>query len=152
MSQPALSQPVEPTAHVESRPWGRFELLVLNSPVTVKVITVLPGQRLSLQRHSHRDEWWQIIDSSLHVELDGVASHPRPGERVWIPRGTAHRVGNQGAVPGRFLEIALGAFDEQDIVRLEDDYARVPTQRGAGLASVLPGPSTTVGRSSHRVP
>lgn len=115
-----------PTAYVEERPWGKFELLVLNQAVSVKVITVNPGQRLSLQRHACRDEWWQLLDPHLCVEIDGVTFSPLVGERVFIPRGSTHRVSNPHDEPGRFLEIALGEFDELDIERLEDDYARLP--------------------------
>ncbi len=116
----------EPTSYLEERPWGQFELLVLNEQVSVKVITVASGQRLSLQTHECRDEWWQMLDAGLCVEIDGVTWSPGPGEKVWIPRGTAHRVSNPHEAPARFLEIALGEFDEDDIERLEDDYARVP--------------------------
>ena len=35
-----------------------------------------------------------------------------------------HRLGNSGQVAGRILEVAFGTFDEDDIVRLEDDYQR----------------------------
>jgi hypothetical protein len=33
-------------------------------------------------------------------------------------------MGNSGDQPGRLLEVAFGHFDEADIERLEDDYAR----------------------------
>ena len=44
---------------------------------------------------------------------------------------------NHGDRVGRLLEIAFGDFDEADIVRLHDDYARTdddadPTSLGAG--------------------
>jgi len=35
-------------------------------------------------------------------------------------------MGNSGTAAGRLLEIAFGTFDESDIERLEDDYARQP--------------------------
>ena len=130
--------PLEPSSYLEERPWGRFELLVLNRQVSVKVITVAPGQRLSLQRHAGRDEWWQMIDPHLCVEVDSVTHSPEVGEHVWIPRGTAHRVSNPHDAPGRFLEIALGVFDEDDIERLEDDYARVPAPGAAARPSSGP--------------
>lgn len=108
----------------DQRPWGNFERLSHNVSTTVKIITVDPGCRLSLQRHQHRDEFWTVLDTPLLVETgDGVRT-VQPGEKVWIPRGTLHRVANQGDAPGRFLEIAYGDFDEDDIERLEDDYAR----------------------------
>ena len=47
-----------------------------------------------------------------------------PGDRVLVPAGAVHRLGNSGTEPLRVLEIAFGHFDEDDIERLEDDYAR----------------------------
>jgi mannose-6-phosphate isomerase len=115
-----------PVPHVSERPWGSFELLALNEPISVKIITVHPGHRLSLQRHEHRDEWWTALDAPLYAEIDGVRTVLRLGGRLWIPRGTNHRVGNDGPVPARFLELAFGRFAESDIERLADDYQRVP--------------------------
>jgi len=109
---------------VDERPWGRFEQICHNQPTTVKIITVEAGHRLSLQRHRHRDELWTILDGPLVIEVDGRAWQAAPGEKVWVPRGTAHRVSAHGLATGRFLEIAFGDFDEADIERLADDYSR----------------------------
>ncbi len=107
------------------RPWGGFEQFVHNEPVTVKIITVAPLQRLSLQRHTQRDELWQVIDGPADVEVEGEASSVAAGGRAWIPRGSTHRLGNSGTAAVRVLEIAFGHFDEDDIERLMDDYDRV---------------------------
>jgi mannose-1-phosphate guanylyltransferase/mannose-6-phosphate isomerase len=109
---------------VDERPWGRFEVLAHNKVSTVKIITVAPGQRLSLQRHTHRDELWTILDVELLVEVDGDRRLARPGDKVWIPRGGVHRIANPGQLAGRFVEVAFGNFDEDDIERLDDDYDR----------------------------
>jgi mannose-6-phosphate isomerase len=109
---------------VAERPWGQFQQFVQNQPVTVKIITVQPGCRLSLQRHGHRDEMWQVLDVPIFVEVDGRSWDAEVGEVVWVPSGAEHRMSNQSSQPGRLLEIAFGDFDESDIVRIEDDYAR----------------------------
>lgn len=109
---------------VVERPWGRFQQFTHNEPVTVKTITVDPGQRLSLQRHRVRSELWQVLDGPLDITVDDRHWSAAPGELVWVARGAVHRIGNPGAEPGRILEIAFGHFDEDDIERLEDDYAR----------------------------
>jgi mannose-1-phosphate guanylyltransferase/mannose-6-phosphate isomerase len=109
---------------VARRPWGRFEQFVSNTEVTVKIITVEPGQRLSLQRHDHRGELWRILDVPMEVVVQDRQWTARPGDTVWAPRGAAHRLGNRGTRPGRVLEVAFGRFDENDIERLADDYAR----------------------------
>jgi mannose-1-phosphate guanylyltransferase/mannose-6-phosphate isomerase len=109
---------------VDERPWGRFEQFVRNEAVTVKIITVNPGQRLSLQTHGQRHELWQILDVPLEIQVDDRFWAAQPGERVWVPLGSRHRIANSGNEPGRLLEIAFGVFDEDDIERLEDDYNR----------------------------
>jgi mannose-1-phosphate guanylyltransferase/mannose-6-phosphate isomerase len=108
----------------EERPWGAFEQFVSNEQVTVKIITVEPGHRLSLQKHDQRGEMWQVLDVPIDVTLDERTWTARPGETIWVPRGSVHRMGNSGDQPGRMLEVAFGHFDEDDIHRLEDDYAR----------------------------
>lgn len=109
---------------VDHRPWGSFQQFVLNHPVTVKVITVAPGKRLSLQRHEHRGEMWQVLDVPLRITVGERTWDAEPGEMIWIPVGDLHRVENTGEVAGRFLEVAFGTFDEQDIERVEDDFGR----------------------------
>ncbi|WP_426565260.1 phosphomannose isomerase type II C-terminal cupin domain [Angustibacter sp. McL0619] len=113
-----------PRAFVVERPWGQFQQLVSNVPVTVKVITVEPGHRLSLQRHGHRGEFWQVLDVPIDIWLDDEQWVAKPGDQVWVPCGSTHRIGNSGDTAGRLLEIAFGDFDESDIERLEDDYTR----------------------------
>jgi mannose-6-phosphate isomerase-like protein (cupin superfamily) len=106
------------------RPWGNFQQFVSNARVTVKIITVDPGHRLSLQTHSHRGEFWQVLDVPIEVTVGDRTWTAEVGEAVWVPVGSVHRMANKGERSGRLLEVAYGDFDEADIVRLEDDYAR----------------------------
>lgn len=106
------------------RPWGGFQQFVSNETVTVKIITVEPGHRLSLQRHQSRGEMWMVLDVPIDVIVGERQWTAQRGETVWVPHGSTHRMGNSGDAPGRLLEVAFGHFDEADIERLEDDYAR----------------------------
>jgi mannose-6-phosphate isomerase len=109
---------------VIERPWGQFQQFVSNETVTVKIITVQPGHRLSLQRHQHRGEMWQVLDVPMDITVDDRQWTAGAGDTVWVPHGAIHRMGNSGTEPGRLLEVGFGHFDESDIERLEDDYAR----------------------------
>ncbi|MCK0110783.1 phosphomannose isomerase type II C-terminal cupin domain [Ornithinimicrobium sp. F0845] len=109
---------------VVERPWGRFEQFATNETVTVKTVTIDPGQRLSLQHHAARNEMWQVLDHPVDVTLGDRTWSAQPGELVWVPVGTLHRMGNSGDQPARVLELAFGDFDEADITRVEDDYRR----------------------------
>lgn len=124
---PQTAGPPLSTITVSERPWGSFEQFVHNEAVTVKIITVAPLERLSLQRHARRDEFWQVIDGPADVEVGDQVSSVEAGGRAWIPRGCTHRLGNPGPDTVRVLEIAFGHFDEDDIERLVDDYDRAST-------------------------
>jgi len=117
---------VPPSVRVE-KPWGSFEQYTHNLPSTVKIITVEPGEALSRQYHHNRDELWVVLDPGATVEIGDEVIHPEPGEKLFIPRGTVHRLCCSGsaAEPTRILEVSFGLFDEEDIVRLEDVYGRV---------------------------
>ena len=107
----------------DDRPWGSFDQFTKNEPSTVKIITVSAGQRLSLQRHHRREEFWHVISGSGTAEIGGVAQELSPGTNVYIGTEVTHRL--SGGPDGiQILEIALGDFDENDIERLEDDYGR----------------------------
>ena len=95
----------------------------LNTP-SVKIITVEPGHRLSLQRHGHRAEMWHVLDGPVDVTVGERRWSVAAGEDVWVPGGAVHRLGNSGDRTARLLEVAFGDFDEADIERLEDDYTR----------------------------
>lgn len=118
------SSPQTEAVFLEERPWGSFEQFLSNAIGTVKVITVDPHQRLSLQRHALRDEMWFVLDGPVHVRVGMAEWAASAGDTIWVPRNTVHRMGNSTDVPVRMLEIAFGSFDEADIERLDDDYHR----------------------------
>ena len=107
----------------ERRPWGKFEKFHENKPCTVKLIYINANSRLSLQYHKKRSEFWKVIKGTAMVELDGKTIILREGETITIPRQAKHRIGTLES-ECIILEIAYGRFDENDIVRLEDDYQR----------------------------
>jgi mannose-6-phosphate isomerase len=111
----------------DRRPWGTFTVLDEASTHKVKRIEVLPGKRLSYQRHSRRSEHWMTVAGSARVTLDGNEILLSVGETVDIPAGTAHRIENIGKTVLIFIEIQQGTyFGEDDIERLQDDFGRSP--------------------------
>lgn len=105
------------------RPWGSFRQYAHNRPVTVSLMSVNEGQRLSLQSHPGRGEYWIVLDDGAVVQHDDRIWRPAVGEELWIPPNGRHRLASErGTV--RVLEIAFGDWQQDDIVRYEDDYAR----------------------------
>lgn len=107
----------------EDRPWGSFDQFTLNEISTVKILTVAPDQVLSLQYHHNRTEFWHVIDGSGWMTIGDTEKEAHQGDEFIVPTGEQHRIraGHEGM---RVLEIAYGIFDEDDIVRIEDQYGR----------------------------
>ncbi len=111
-----------PVALVE-RPWGSFKQYAHNQPVTVSLMTVQPGQRLSLQSHTGRAELWIVLDNGAAVQVGEELFYPKAGDEIWIPAQTKHRLSST-RLAVRVLEVAYGNWQQDDITRYADDYAR----------------------------
>lgn len=107
------------------RPWGEYEIMSdFIPPCCVKIITVKPHSRLSLQRHWKRTERWRALDKGLIAEVDGKEIKMSLTKDVFVDVGSVHRISNPTDEPLRLLELMYGVYDENDITRLEDDYGR----------------------------
>jgi mannose-6-phosphate isomerase len=107
------------------RPWGRYQILAETPTFKVKTIYVEPGHRLSLQRHQKREEHWYIISGVADVVLADKEFKARAGDSVEVAIGALHRIGNSGSEILIFIEVQRGTyFGEDDIERIQDDYAR----------------------------
>src|ERR1019366_1166333 len=112
----------------DQRPWGSYTVLDDKATFKVKRIEVLPGKRLSYQRHARRSEHWFIVHGTAVVTLDRERRQVLSGDAVDVPVGTAHRIENASDQLVVFVEVQHGDyFGEDDIVRLEDDYGRTRT-------------------------
>ncbi|ADX67675.1 phosphomannose isomerase type II C-terminal cupin domain [Weeksella virosa] len=111
---------------IGQRPWGSYYVLEATETHKVKRIEVNVGARLSYQYHRYRAEVWTIIQGEAKVTLDDVETLYHPGQVVEIPLNAKHRIENIGKIPLIFIEVQFGeSFDEDDIVRIEDDYSRI---------------------------
>ncbi|TGC09820.1 glycosyltransferase [Methanolobus halotolerans] len=110
----------------DKRPWGYYKILSDDPGFKVKTITVMPGEKISLQRHFHRSEHWFVVEGEGVVDEDKQHFKVKDGDSVDIPTTAVHRIMNTGDENLTFVEIAKGDFiEEEDIERLEDKYGRV---------------------------
>jgi mannose-1-phosphate guanylyltransferase / mannose-6-phosphate isomerase len=119
------------------RPWGSYTVLEEGLGYKVKRVTVTPGGRLSLQLHHKRSEHWVVTAGQARVTCGDRQFDLGWSESTMIPQRTAHRLENLGTIPLEIIETQCGEYlGEDDIVRLADDYGRVPQP------SPFPGEST----------
>jgi mannose-6-phosphate isomerase-like protein (cupin superfamily) len=136
------------------RPWGGFfviaeeqaqlfanvyferldiEGLRVSGKLSPKILVVKPGARLSWQYHFRRAETWRIISGPVGIiksddDVEGEIVHYQTGEKVILRQGERHRlIGlNDWGVVAEFWQHteASNPSDEEDIVRVQDDYSR----------------------------
>ncbi|WP_313505663.1 mannose-1-phosphate guanylyltransferase/mannose-6-phosphate isomerase [Stutzerimonas kunmingensis] len=111
-----------------SRPWGHYDTVDKGDRYQVKRITVLPGECLSLQLHYHRAEHWIVVSGTAKVVCGDKEMVLSENQSTYIPLGVKHSLSNPGKVPLELIEVQSGAYlGEDDIVRFEDRYGRVPS-------------------------
>lgn len=114
----------KPEVKYVERPWGSFKQFANNEDCTVSLMTVLPGQRLSLQSHTGRSELWIVLDDGAIVQVGEDIKEYKAGDEIWIPVNEKHRLSCKDKHPVRVLEVAFGNWQQDDIKRYADDYKR----------------------------
>ena len=125
MTKAESKLPENDPARFDRRPWGSYTVLEEGLNYKVKRIEVLPGKRLSYQRHSKRAEHWVLVQGRGRMTLNDELVELGPGQSIVVPVGAAHRIENIGEETLVFVEVQLGTYlGEDDIVRLQDDFGR----------------------------
>jgi mannose-1-phosphate guanylyltransferase len=107
------------------RPWGSYTTIDEKPGFKVKRIVVNPHQSLSLQLHHKRAEHWVLVAGEAVVQIGDTEYATRPGEYRFIPIGEKHRLSNRTDQIVELVEVQFGEYlEEDDIVRLVDDYGR----------------------------
>ena len=107
------------------KPWGSYEVIHDSPEKVVKILTVDPGQSLSLQSHEHRSEHWFVLEGKPTIEVDGSEKIFEENGSLDIPANSKHRLSNGTLERVRVLEVQHGEnLSESDIVRYQDRYGR----------------------------
>lgn len=106
------------------RPWGYYRVLHNVPGMKVKELTVNPGQKLSMQKHNCRAEYWIVSEGKASVasQLDGGYMMPAKvlehHQEYKVPLGEWHQLSNPFDTPLKIVEIQYGVkCEEEDIVR-----------------------------------
>jgi len=116
----------EASEHVTSyRPWGSYTILEEGPRYKIKRVVVNPGEKLSLQTHSHRSEHWVVVKGTAKVTIGEKEIFIHENESAYVPKSTLHRLENAGKIPAEIIEVQNGEYlEEDDIERFDDDYGR----------------------------
>ena len=116
------------------REWGHYRELYSGDGFAVKELVIAPHSRLSMQRHQHRSETWNLVSGTAHVKMNTTHSaglDPTDGavrrvlsvqNPIDIPRMTWHQGVNDSDEPAHIVEIWKGPSEllsESDIERFD---------------------------------
>ena len=135
------------------RPWGAFlvikeeqaqdfanrffdgidvNTLRVEGKVSSKILIVKPGERISWQYHHRRAEIWQVYKGEVGIvrsnnDTEGELVKFKEGEQVRLAQGERHRLiglEDYGIVAEIWQHTDSIPSDEEDIVRVQDDFKR----------------------------
>ena len=108
------------------RPWGKYTNLFNGKGFLVKELVINSKSSISLQKHNHRSEYWNIISGKPKITINNKKFFKKVNETAFIPQGAKHRIENFFMKPVRIIEVQTGSIlKETDIVRYKDIYGRV---------------------------
>ena len=108
------------------RPWGKYTNLFNGKGFLVKELVINSKSSISLQKHNHRSEYWNIISGKPKITIDNKKFFKKVNETAFIPQGAKHRIENFFMKPVKIMEVQTGSIlKETDIVRYKDIYGRV---------------------------
>ena len=149
-----LAHQFEIVSSDENRPWGGFfvidenqaqqfantyfegldvSTLKISGKLSPKILIVAPEQRLSWQYHNRRAEIWRVIQGQVGVkrspnDTEGELVVLQTGNTITLEQGERHRlIGLQdfAVIAEIWQHTDVNQLsDEDDIIRLEDDYKR----------------------------
>lgn len=115
---------------VQERPWGVWADWYRTPEATLKCMVIKPGARMSLQKHTHRQEVWRTISGRGEDQGTDPPTPLTPGHTHVVKLGAIHRIANTGDEPLVIVELQMGECREDDIERLADDYQRDTPAKG----------------------
>ena len=108
------------------------DTLRVKGKLSPKILIVKPGARLSWQYHHRRAEIWQLYKGEVGIirsndDTEGEQVRLAQGEQVRLAQGERHRLiglEDYGIVAEIWQHTDSVPSDEEDIVRVQDDFKR----------------------------
>ena len=92
------------------QPHAYFEMPLEKDPtrqVRLQNVTLPPGAANQFHRHPG-DQWWAVQEGEVVFTVKGQAPRTmKPGDWVYVPRGTVHRNQNLSGQPARSIELNI---------------------------------------------
>lgn len=113
-------EPVIKDSTTVYRPWGYYTILKEEPGFKVKKIGVYPGKSLSLQKHKHRSEHWNVVEGRGIITIGNKQFPLKRNESIYVPKGEKHKLHNPTKKNLAIIEVQIGNYlGEDDIIRFD---------------------------------
>lgn len=112
---------------IVKKPWGHEEIWAETDKYLGKILYISAGKRLSLQYHERKMETIRVLQGTLKVVLQHPGDGPlydlilKEGAIYHVAPKTVHRF---CALDEDVAIVEVSTPEIDDVIRLEDDYAR----------------------------
>jgi len=106
----------------EERRWGTLKTVDRDSVTLTKHIKMFSGMNSSYHYHKKRNEVWVFLKGEGEMVLGNTKMRVSGGMSVTIPKGANHII--KADTDLEFLEVHIGAPDENDIHRIHFDWQK----------------------------
>ena len=109
-----------------------IDSLKIKNKLSPKILIVKPNMRLSWQYHNRRAEIWQVYKGQVGVvqsdtDIENELKNYMPADQIKLRQGERHRLvglADYGVVAEIWQHTDEIPSNEEDIVRVQDDYGR----------------------------
>ena len=114
--------------NTEKKPWGYEQIYSITntnagSVEVRKNLIVFKQEKLSLQMHRFRTEYWTVFSGKCWIQIDKGIYWAIPGTEWEILPMQRHRIMADGE--DVLVKEVSNGYIEDDIIRLEDAYGRI---------------------------
>ena len=115
------AQPEQPGSGFQPKPY--FEMPLEKDPtrqVRLQSVVIPPGAGNQFHRHPG-DQWWAVQEGEVTYTIKGQPPRVlKPGDFVYVPRGTIHRNQNLTNRPARSVELNITDKDKPQTEQVTD--------------------------------
>lgn len=102
------------------RSWGWYKVLYNAMTTKVKELQIEPGQSISVQRHSKRNEFWFVVKGECTASKNDKSVILTAHKQFTVPTNTWHTLYNHTNKPCNIVEIQYGECCEESDIERQD--------------------------------
>ena len=91
-------------------PWGSATTILENEGCRIRMLEIMPGERMPRQCHKQSSENWVVLQGIANVQRGDEKLLLKENESAYIPKGVPHQLGNLEKNTLHIIEVQQGQY------------------------------------------